>query len=101
MQENKNQIHYTRQDIKFLVDEMHGKLSHWMRLLGYQVKYSRDYEEKYGKSVKDKYLIEECLNDKRILITADKEMYRIINEKWKKMNYELYYNNQLMKQNLI
>ena len=63
---------------------------------GYQVKYSRDYEVKYGKSVKDKYLIEECLNEKRILITADKEMHRIINEKWKKMNCQLFYDNQMI-----
>ena len=96
MNEKKEQIYYTRQTVKFLVDEMHGKLSHWMRLLGYQVKYSRDYEEKYGKPVKDKYLIEECLNEKRILITADKEMNRIINEKSKKLNFEIYYENTLV-----
>ena len=91
--EQKEQILFTRQTIKFLIDEMHGKLAHWMRLMGYQVKYSRDYENKYGQPVKDKFLIEECLTEKRILVTADKEMHRIINEKFSKMNIEIFYEN--------
>lgn len=43
------------------------------------------------KSVQDKYLINEALEEGRILLTGDKLMYEIIMEKAQKQNKHLYY----------
>ncbi|KAL7714230.1 hypothetical protein QTN25_008298 [Entamoeba marina] len=81
-------------NIHFLVDEMHGKLSVWLRILGYDVKYSRDYEVKYGKSVQDKNLIIEALETGKVLLTGDKQMYEIIMDKAKRQNKVLTYRGE-------
>ena len=54
--------------MKFLTDGMLGKLTRWLRLLGYNVKYSR--------SLNDEQLIEIAKKEKRILLTRDLELYR-------------------------
>ncbi|BFU22236.1 hypothetical protein EHI8A_122940 [Entamoeba histolytica HM-1:IMSS-B] len=81
----------TDRNIKFLVDEMHSKLCTWLRLLGFDSKGSKDYEEKYGKSVMDKYLIIEALEEGRVLLTGDKQMYEIIIDKSKRQHKVLQY----------
>ncbi|ELP93784.1 hypothetical protein EIN_175710 [Entamoeba invadens IP1] len=79
--------------IKFLVDEMHNKLCVWLRLLGYDAKGSKDYEVKYGPSVADKNLIVEALEEGRVLLTGDKQMFEIITDKAQRQNKQLTYKN--------
>lgn len=69
--------------MKFLTDEMHGKLTKWLRLLGYDTKYAKDYEQKYGSPVNDNDLLEECFLDFRILITRDREFHNKMEKKFK------------------
>jgi hypothetical protein len=54
--------------LKFLTDGMLGKLTRWLRLLGYDVKYSR--------SLSDEQLIEIAKRENRILLTRDLKLYR-------------------------
>jgi len=60
--------------MKFLTDEMEGSLTSWLRLLGYDTKYAKDFEGKFGTPVADEVLIDHCFLDYRILITRDREM---------------------------
>jgi len=60
--------------MKFLADEMCGNIARWMRILGFDVIYSKDYEKKLKKAVDDKFLVEEALKDYRILISKDKKL---------------------------
>ncbi|MBS7654954.1 Mut7-C RNAse domain-containing protein [Candidatus Bathyarchaeota archaeon] len=53
--------------MKFLVDGMLGKLAKWLRLMGYDVKYS---------IFPDKTLITEAIKENRILLTSDIALYR-------------------------
>ncbi|MHA1342297.1 MAG: DUF5615 family PIN-like protein [Promethearchaeota archaeon] len=69
--------------MKFLADEMCGNIVRWLRILGFDATYSKDYENKYESPVKDANLIEEAINDKRILISKDKEMVKIFETKIK------------------
>lgn len=62
---------------------MCGNLGKWLRLLGYDTTYAKDYEVKYGSPVKDADLINECLMDYRILISGDEEMIEIMNKRCK------------------
>ena len=80
-------------NIKFLVDEMHTKMQVWLRLLGFDTKGSKDYEWKYGKSVQDKFLIVEALEEGRVLLTGDKQMFEIIMDKAKRREKHLFYKN--------
>lgn len=54
--------------MKFLTDGMLGKLTRWLRLLGYDVKYSR--------SLNDEQLIEIAKRESRNLLTRDLKLYR-------------------------
>jgi len=54
--------------LKFITDGMLGKLTRWLRMLGYDVKYSR--------SLNDEQLMEIAKNEHRILLTCDLELYR-------------------------
>lgn len=53
--------------MKFLVDGMLGKLAKWLRLMGYDAKYS---------IFPDKTLIIEAAKENRILLTSDIALYR-------------------------
>jgi len=53
--------------MKFLADGMLGKLTHWLRLLGYDVAYSTESD--------DNELIALAKNENRILLTRDFELY--------------------------
>ena len=54
--------------VKFIVDCMLGKLTRWLRMLGYDVKYSR--------SLGDKQLIKTAKMEHRTLLTRDIELYQ-------------------------
>ena len=54
--------------MKFLADGMLGKLTRWLRMLGYDVK--------YAKNLDDKILIKIAKAEKRILLTRDVELYK-------------------------
>lgn len=71
--------------MRFLADEMHGNLCRWLRFLGYDTTYAKDYESKYGIPVSDDQLINECIEDHRILITNDMGMIKKIEIKLKKL----------------
>ena len=53
------------EEVKFAVDSMLGRLARYLRILGYDTLYLFD----------DNSLIDACLEDRRILITRDKELY--------------------------
>jgi len=54
--------------LKFIADGMLGKLTRWLRMLGYNVKYSSTLE--------DAQLIKIAEKERRILLTRDLELYR-------------------------
>ncbi|MBS7621292.1 Mut7-C RNAse domain-containing protein [Candidatus Bathyarchaeota archaeon] len=54
--------------MKFIVDGMLGKLTRWLRMLGYNVKYSNKLD--------DAQLIVIAKREKRILLTRDLELYQ-------------------------
>jgi len=51
------------EETKFIADDMVGKLSKWLRILGYDVVYYR--------SIEDKQLVSIANSEKRILLTRD------------------------------
>jgi len=55
------------EDVKFVVDTMLGDLARWLRILGYDTKYSKDYE--------DWQLLRIAENESRVLITRDRGLY--------------------------
>jgi uncharacterized protein with PIN domain len=57
--------------LKFITDGMLGKLTRWLRLLGYDVEYANDME--------DKELMAIAKKEKRILLTRDLELYQQAN----------------------
>jgi uncharacterized protein with PIN domain len=54
--------------LRFITDGMLGKLTRWLRMLGHDVHYYRDYD--------DKTLLEMAKSEKRILLTRDLELYQ-------------------------
>jgi uncharacterized protein with PIN domain len=54
--------------LKFITDGMLGKLARWLRMLGHDVHYYRDSE--------DKKLVELAESEKRVLLTRDHELYQ-------------------------
>jgi len=54
--------------LKFVTDGMLGKLTRWLRMLGYDVEYSRSDD--------DKKLIEKAKSEERILLTRDLKLYQ-------------------------
>jgi uncharacterized protein with PIN domain len=55
-------------DLKFITDGMLGKLTRWLRMLGHDVVYTGPMD--------DKELIQKAKNERRILLTRDKELYQ-------------------------
>ncbi len=54
--------------LKFLADSMLGKLTRWLRMLG--------YDTTYADNLDDKKLVEMAKAEERILLTRDSELYR-------------------------
>ena len=54
--------------LKFITDGMLGKLTRWLRMLGHDVHYYRDAD--------DKKLLELAQSEKRVLLTRDLELYQ-------------------------
>ena len=50
-------------EIKFIVDDMLGKLAKWLRVMGYDVL--------YFKTIPDRRLIQKAIEDDRIILTRD------------------------------
>jgi len=57
--------------LKFIADGMLGKLTRWLRLLGFDVEYANDME--------DKKLMAMAKKEKRILLTRDLELFQQAN----------------------
>jgi uncharacterized protein with PIN domain len=55
--------------LKFIADGMFGKITRWLRIIGYNVKYSRN--------LCDRDLIVIAKKEKRILLTRDLELFRM------------------------
>jgi uncharacterized protein with PIN domain len=55
--------------LRFIVDGMLGKLARWLRILGHDVHYYSDSE--------DKKLLEVAKYEKRVLLTRDHELYQM------------------------
>jgi len=56
------------QELRFIADGMLGKLTRWLRMLGCNVEYVGDID--------DKKLMEKAEKEKRVLLTSDVELYR-------------------------
>ena len=72
---------------------MEGNLTRWLRFLGYNTRYAKDYESIYGSPVADDDLIKHCFLEHRILITKDREMINKFNKRYKNIiqkNPEIY-----------
>jgi len=54
--------------LKFVIDGMLGKLTRWLRMLGHNVKYDNNLD--------DKLLIKIAKSEKRVLLTRDVELYQ-------------------------
>lgn len=54
--------------MRFITDGMLGKLTRWLRMLGYNVKYSG--------SLNDKHLVEVAKNESRLILTRDQELHK-------------------------
>ena len=54
--------------MKFIADGMLGKLTRWLRILGYDVKYSNKLD--------DAKLIVASKKERRVLLTRDLELYK-------------------------
>lgn len=57
--------------LKFITDGMLGKFTRWLRLLGFDVEYANDIE--------DKKLMAKAEKEKRILLTRDLELFQRAN----------------------
>lgn len=53
----------------FMADGMLKRLSKWLRMMGYDVRYS-------GSEISDRELIEKCHRDDLVLLTRDHELYK-------------------------
>ena len=71
--------------MKFLADEMCGNLSRWLRMLGYDTTYAKDYESAEENPVMDSTIIEICFNQQRILVSRDREMIEIMAHRFLKL----------------
>ena len=90
--------------MKFLTDEMEGNLTSWLRFLGYDTKYAKDFEVKFGTPVEDDILIEQSLLDYRILITRDREMAHRFRKKFQLLlqsNPEFYKNFEIKSDEIL
>ena len=58
----------SEQALKFVTDGMLGKLTRWLRMLGYNVKYANNLD--------DKTLVKIAKTEKRILLTRDVELFQ-------------------------
>lgn len=54
--------------MKFLADGMLGKLTRWLRMLGYDVKYSS--------RLRDNQLVQKAEEERRVLLTKDLKLYQ-------------------------
>ena len=54
--------------MRFLLDSMLGKLTRWLRILGYDSQYLRD--------ASDNHLLSQAKHESRILLTSDTQLYR-------------------------
>ncbi|MGH9975611.1 MAG: Mut7-C RNAse domain-containing protein, partial [Nitrososphaeraceae archaeon] len=55
-------------DLAFFADSMHGSLARKLRIFGIDTAYSS--------SISDNHLLMECSNQRRILLTSDKELFK-------------------------
>ncbi|MEM2272866.1 MAG: Mut7-C RNAse domain-containing protein [Candidatus Bathyarchaeia archaeon] len=58
-------------DIKFMVDGMLGKVARWLRMLGYDTKYAGDLH--------DDEILKIAVNERRIILTKDYQLFRKAN----------------------
>ncbi len=58
--------------VRFVADVMLGKLARWLRILGYDVAYDPNAD--------DEQLVQQAVNEKRILLTKDRHLV----ERWRK-----------------
>ena len=65
--------------MKFVTDSMLGKITRWLRILGYNVKYSN--------KINDEKLVAVAKKERRVLLTRDLQLYR----KTKKQNLDAMY----------
>jgi uncharacterized protein len=60
--------HQPYNDLSFFADSMHGSLARKLRIFGMDTAYSS--------SISDKHLLRECIHQRRILLTSDKELFK-------------------------
>jgi uncharacterized protein len=60
--------HQPYNDLSFFADSMHGSLARKLRIFGMDTAYSS--------SISDEHLLRECIQQRRILLTSDKELFK-------------------------
>ena len=63
-------------EIKYIVDEMCGKIARWLRLLGFDTVYLTSENSDAEAEVDDDYLLSRAIIEKRILVTRDVTLYK-------------------------
>ncbi|MBN2157560.1 MAG: hypothetical protein JW776_16050 [Candidatus Lokiarchaeota archaeon] len=66
--------------MKFLTDEMCGKVLRWLRILGYDTTSPKDHPNEDGITPNDDQIIRICVSTYRILISKDAEIIRKMQE---------------------
>jgi uncharacterized protein len=60
--------HQPYNDLAFFADSMHGRLARKLRIFG--------MDTAYISSISDEHLLRECIHQRRILLTSDKELFK-------------------------
>ncbi|MGQ9679873.1 MAG: Mut7-C RNAse domain-containing protein [Candidatus Bathyarchaeia archaeon] len=55
-------------EVKFLLDSMFGSLARWLRICG--------YDAEYIKNIQDDEIVQRSLEEKRVILTRDKLLYK-------------------------
>jgi len=63
-------------EVKFIADEMCGRLARWLRLLGFDTLYVTGKDNTTLIEVDDDYILSKAIIEGRILITRDVRLYR-------------------------
>ena len=71
--------------MKFIADEMHGKLIRWLRMLGYDTISTAELATEEKAEDPEEMLVERCLSDFRIAISNDRQLLKKIEARFYKL----------------
>lgn len=68
--------------LRFVTDRMLGKLSTWLRILGYDTVYAADIPIKNGEEDEDNAIVAFAVREARILLTRDRDLAASARKRW-------------------